>query len=290
MLPQLNASASTDYQAPCSSFSPAASRAACEVMNTPHKRARHMSRMERCLFRPASMHVWQVGTSTDLARLNDRRYVDGGRVNGGSGTVTLDVCEVEEPGGLWIFTRIGPFETRGGNSWSRLLATFNDSLTDSYKDSEGNLLVGDHILGNTAADGSILPHPPIHQHHYHVVYGSNIWRQALNVHGDSECYGNQREFCLLREYPEDIAIYSRQKLGLWADFNDVRPANSTPLTYAGCRFQPTDHTTHTQPDSAVRTAFKGASAPSMTLELTLDAFAPQLVRLRWTPTCTPDPL
>ena len=271
----------TAYQVSCGSLAPLASRAACEAMNRPHKQARHLERMERCQLRPASLHVWQVGTSAAQTLLNQKAYVDGGRVNSGTGGVLLHTCEVDEPGGTWLFTRIGPFETRGGSSWSRLLATFNTSLSARFEDHAGNILIGDHILGNVAADGGILPYPPIHQHHYHLIFGSNMWRQAINVHGDSECFGNQREYCLLREYPEGLAFYTRQQLGICeqlhprspaelqasrraalatlatllapkiaaphhitpcratgADFNDVRPAGSAPLTsyvFAGLR-------------------------------------------------------
>ena len=44
-----------------------------------------------------------------------------------------------------------------------------------------------------------LRYPPIHQHHYHLIYGTNMWRQALNAHGDGECLDGQRQYCMLKE-------------------------------------------------------------------------------------------
>ena len=227
----LTSSQLDDYQYSCQSLPHSASRAACAVMNTPNKRERHLERMADCRFRPAAMKVLQAGTAASLIALNKGQYMDGGHINSAGKPVALEVCEVSRDGGTWMFFKAGPYETTGGNLWSRLLATFNDSLTRRFAiGPHGGVQIGDHIFGNADANGRLFAYPPIHQHHYHFIHGSNMWRQSLNAHGDSECHGQQAEYCLLREYPAGIAFEAAPSLGLWVDFNDVRPASSAPLT------------------------------------------------------------
>ena len=55
----------------CAALPDARSVAACELMNRPGKRARHMARMARCSWRPEphGMRVWRIGSAASQAEL-----------------------------------------------------------------------------------------------------------------------------------------------------------------------------------------------------------------------------
>ena len=230
----------------CDALPTHASRDSCSFMNWPDKRARHLARMKRCHFRSldasSSGAVYRLGTSKLAEDLdtNPPKYIGPppkssvyhqhiGPINQAN-MYDVEYCEVADdvdPTSSWMFFRIGPFETYGGYSWSRALVVFPEHIFVPW--GGDRVFIGDHILGNADADGDILTYPPIHQHHYHFYQASNMWRQALNVHGDSECNGGQGTYCLLKEFPPGVAFYAKQRMGLWADFNDVRPVSSDAL-------------------------------------------------------------
>ena len=149
-----------------------------------------------------------------------------------------EACEVwetakrDETPSVWVFFRVGPFASRGGYTWSRLLALYptNGTIGRVTGTSHGGkVYIADHVAGNVDATGDLFPYPPIHQHHYHLVFGTNMWRQALNAHGDGECLDGQRHYCMLKEYPPGVAFHTTHRFGIWTDYNDVRPTNSPPL-------------------------------------------------------------
>jgi len=218
-------------------------------MNRPDKRARHLARMRLCDFkRMDGAEVFRLGTAATQAELDASRYIDPrpephakhrghvGLINR-AGESSTESCEVpSHDNSAWMFFRIGPFETTGGNTWSRALVVFPEHVFSRWDG--GRVFIGDHIVGNANASGDLVPYPPLHQHHFHLFHGSNMWRQSLNAHGDSECARGQRVYCMLKEYPEGLAFHVRQRLGLWSDFNDVRTAGSRVLqsyVFAGVR-------------------------------------------------------
>ncbi len=211
---------------------PSYTRQACLIMNRPDKRARHMARMKRCHFEPlVDAQMMRFGTALTQHDLDHWALIDGGRINR-NGSAATEYCEVSEDGedgkdgSVWLFFRVGPFDTYGGYTWSRALVVFPERLFSRWEN-DGRVFLHDHILGNADANGHILSYPPLHQHHYHVMHGSNIWRQSINVHGDSECASGQEAYCLYKEFPERLGFHLRERIGVWADFNDVRPAHSS---------------------------------------------------------------
>ena len=238
----IGATLAQDYQLQCSSIVDLRSRSACEHLAAPGKRDRHMARMVKCASKwrtlPESAYrIYLLGTSVDYRKAIDRVWDERWPT-----TASLQICELVEPdpdlpptsfgtSGTWLFFKLGSFDTTGGSTWSRMMLTLSPELTARFEDSNGELSIGDHILGATLADGDLLNDPPLHQHHFHFFFESNPWRQVLNVHGDSECFGNQGTYCLLKEYPEGIAFHTRPELGIAADMIDVRPANAERLPW-----------------------------------------------------------
>ena len=174
--------------------------------------------------------MYLLGTATDYRKAIDKEWDSRWPTN----DVLLQICELsDEPGGTWMFFRVGAFGTTGGSTWTRMLLTLDRGLTADFEDVNGEVIIGDHVLGSALADGDLNNDPPIHQHHFHFFYESNPWRQALNVHGDSECYRNQGTYCVMSEYPEGIGLHARPELGIGADMIDVRPEGSPPLPWYG---------------------------------------------------------
>ena len=86
------------------------------------------------------------------------------------------------------------------------------------------------MLGSADARGDLIGYPPIHQHHYHYYHASDIHRDFLAVHGDNMCPGRDGAYCTLVEYPNGSAFELVPQLGIQAEFNDVRPSGSLPLS------------------------------------------------------------
>jgi len=172
-------------------------------------------------------------------------------VDGGIELCTLN----DEPGGTWLFFRQGPWHTTGasatGETWSRTMFEFGRDVMARFEDRNGEVIIGDHILGSSRLDGDLIGDPPLHQHHFHFYYETNSWRQALNVHGDSDCFypaGSVPDspgiYCLMREYPEGVGFHARPLLGVMADVIDARPRDSPVLpwyTLAGVRLLTPSH-------------------------------------------------
>ena len=248
MLPPPTAAAS------CDSLADARSVSACKHMNRLGKRERHMERMARCHWqaqptvfndqpqvlpanRSAGAQIWRVGTVAreqwdplNYGAVN--HFPKGKTAINARGSIDFETCKVVEEDSTWLFFRIGPFETNGGYTWSRILATIEEpSLVGQLVGGDtSRVYIGDHIMGFAHRNGSLHAYPPMHNHHTHFVQNGEMWRQRLNAHGDSECMAGQTVWCLLREYPPGLAFPTWQPLGIWSDFNDVRPPNAPPLT------------------------------------------------------------
>ena len=220
---------------------PTAWREACVIQNAPGKRERHLIRMAKCRWHAEPMQIVQMGEGPlrgpdprNQAALSTPYKPKPGENAG----LRYEACEVwetakrDETPSVWVFFRVGPFASRGGYTWSRLLALYptNGTIGRVTGTSHGGkVYIADHVAGNVDATGDLFPYPPIHQHHYHLVFGTNMWRQALNAHGDGECLDGQRHYCMLKEYPPGVAFHTTHRFGIWTDYNDVRPTNSPPL-------------------------------------------------------------
>lgn len=222
----------------CAELPVAEWRAACEIQNVPGKRERHLARMAQCRWRPEPMEIVQMSEGANKGpepanqQMLSKPYVPcsskakrttspcparpGGRI-------AYEACEVwdEESAqpGVWAFFRVGPLASYGGYTWSRLFALFHANgtigrLTGTTGGGDAKVYIADHVAGNADEAGDLYPYPPIHQHHYHLVFGSNMWRQALNAHGDGECLDGQRHYCMLKEYPPGMAFHTTHRLGV----------------------------------------------------------------------------
>ena len=212
-------------QALCDRFGDTRSQAACHANNRPGKRERHMWRMAQCSFAPEPR--------VRLVILADGPDLDHLHPIGTNASIEAKTCEVPEGEGVWHFTRIGPFSTTGGYSWTSVLTEHDESMHSQWSvthDGRALLSVRDHIVGSSDADGDLIGYPPIHQHHFHYAHASDISRQAVNAHGDSQCMGGgQGVYCLLTEYPGGVAWSFVPQLMIFAEFNDVRKSGSPPL-------------------------------------------------------------
>ena len=158
---------------PCA-LADARAQAACEINHRPGatgaggtgvagKRERHLARMANCDFKAEpriQLLLLSEGPDPDHMRLLDNT------------TIRAQACEVREGNGVWHFTRVGPFSTRGGNSWTALETLHDESMHAQWRvshEGRASLFVGDHVLGSADASGDLLGYPPIHQHHWHLL-------------------------------------------------------------------------------------------------------------------------
>ena len=125
--------------------------------------------MEKCEFKtapPGLAHIYLQGTALNpldaiAMKWDDKQWPC---------KATLEICELAEETGVWLFFRFGTFNTTGGGTWSRLMLEFDPSLTERFHDKNGDVILGDHILGAALEDGDLLDDPPIHQHHFHFYF------------------------------------------------------------------------------------------------------------------------
>ena len=208
---------------PCA-LADARAQAACEINHRPGKRERHLARMAKCDFKtePRIQLLLLAEGDPDHMRLIDNT------------TIRAQACEVREGNGVWHFTRVGPFSTRGGYSWTGVTTVHDESMHAQWRvshEGRASLFVGDHVLGSADASGDLLGYPPIHQHHWHYFHASDLGRDFLSVHGDQDCPGRDGAYCTLVEYPNGSAFELVPQLGIVAEFNDVRPSGAPPLDW-----------------------------------------------------------
>ena len=209
---------------PCE-LADARAQAACEINHRSGKRERHLARMAKCDFKTEpriQLLMLSEGPDPDHMSLINNKTIHG------------QVCEVREGNGVWQFQRIGPFSTRGGNSWTSVVTAHDESLHSQWHvshEGRASLFVGDYVLGTADASGDLIGYPPIHQHHYHYYHASDIHRDFLAVHGDNMCPGRDGAYCTLVEYPNGSAFELVPQLGIVAEFNDVRPSGAPPLDW-----------------------------------------------------------
>jgi hypothetical protein len=209
---------------PCE-LADARAQAACEINHRSGKRERHLARMAKCDFKTEpriQLLMLSEGPDPDHMRLIDNT------------TIRAQACEVREGNGVWHFTRVGPFSTRGGYSWTGVTTVHDESMHSQWRvshEGRGSLFVGDHVLGSADASGDLIGYPPIHQHHWHYYHASDFGRHFLGVNGDEDCPGRDGTYCTLVEYPNGSAFELVPQLGIEAEFNDVRPSGSPPLEW-----------------------------------------------------------
>jgi|EP00966_Prymnesium_polylepis_P334297 hypothetical protein len=147
----------TEYT--CSSLVDPASQAACLAMYQPGKHERHMRRMTQCVSEDEPrVHIMYLVHGPDSRHLCPINNI----------AITAQTCEVREGHGVWHFTRVEPFSTTGGDSWTAF-QTYHDAYWRHDND-RTFLSVSDHVLGSVDASGELIGYPPIHQHHFHYSH------------------------------------------------------------------------------------------------------------------------
>lgn len=210
---------------PCATIQSDAGRAACDANDRPGKRERHMARMSQCTFAAdPGIDLQYAAQGTGPHQLRPIQ----------NASIVKETCTVYEGLGAWHFTRVGPFSTTGGGSWTSFATVHDESVYPLWHvthDGRAWLDVSDHVVGSVDGDGDLIGYPPIHQHHWHYSHGSNTWSDRLSVHGDQECLGGQGVYCLLVEYPNTSAFELVPQFNMVAEFNDVRPAGTAPMEW-----------------------------------------------------------
>ena len=159
----------------------------------------------------------------------------------GNTSIRAQACEVPEGNGVWHFTRVGPFSTRGGNSWTGVTTVHDEHARAVARLHEGraSLFVGDHVLGSADASGDLLGYPPIHQHHWHYFHASDLGRDFLSVHGDQIAPGATARTARSSSTPTEAPLSSCHSWESWPNSTTSgraarRRSTGTPL--AACSF------------------------------------------------------
>lgn len=111
----------------------------------------------------------------------------------------LQTCNFDVNEGQWYVERFGPFDTHSEH----------DTLNFWYVPSEGlqqqSGVIGGTMLSVTNYNGSVVPYPPVHMHHFHLwhdhpEYGWTFgWQET---HGDSGCLsGTHGTKCYMQVFP-----------------------------------------------------------------------------------------
>jgi hypothetical protein len=165
-------------------------------------------------------------------------------------------CVATLEGSTWYTQRVGPFKSRGGYDWWDYYHYDFRSVTrllDSLKAGE-QLGVTAHVSGPMGAGfGEIIPLPPLHNHHMHVVPGTGEYHTNaedtamidcilrgvkcydgtifIQHHGDYQCsQGSGGVECFGRDYTPYAKLFARP-LSINVQVNDVRPANAKPMVW-----------------------------------------------------------
>lgn len=128
--------------------------------------------------------------------------------------------------------RLGPFSSSGGFDWHKM------KLEDPYnlraEVQQGNVHLSGFMALPVGVDGEVIGNPPVHIHHANLgpnPNGSSLARLS-QWHGDSQCSEAEGgTACYITTLPQGLGFPTSQELRLDIDFNDVRPANSTPMEF-----------------------------------------------------------
>ena len=143
-------------------------------------------------------------------------------------------CRVTSAFGTWHTERLGPFVTTGGWDWTTL------QWLNALHTSELLRTAGGELCVNAFADGPVddtgLQRAPIHEHHTHVNDLQHIkYKQGgCCYHNPSpgvfQHHGDTADACMSRDLSPNIVLV-RHPFVVQSQLNDVRPFNSTPITW-----------------------------------------------------------
>jgi hypothetical protein len=158
-------------------------------------------------------------------------------------------CMREVEGGTWHTQRVGPFSSTGGMDWWQLSWTNACSLDAVIARSPQNRAsVAAHWVGAVTPTGEALGHPPIHNHHIHLVplpydvfgklQGDWVHTRVLAQHGDwqfgpreAAAHANGLDSSGHDYRPGRFVKHVHSTTSLNIEVNDVRPKDSPPLTW-----------------------------------------------------------
>ena len=172
----------------------------------------------------------------------------GDLIGSADGLLKVGECTAEAVGGgVWHTQRIGPFRSMGGYDWwnvyhrdFRTVQHEMDRLISGRK-----LGITAHVTGPVTMRGDLIPLPPIHNHHVHILEtghethltssglidcflrGERCFDESIVIqhHGDYQCtVGDGGTECFGRKYGSHIKLVD-ESLGLMAQLNDVRPVS-----------------------------------------------------------------
>jgi len=151
--------------------------------------------------------------------------------------------------------RIGPFVTTGGYSWVQVSLDDFGRLSSILKKNGGELNLVEAVTTAYDTHGRTIGWPPLHYHHVHIHYGKpfgmrsgwaclqesivsnkheNCYQEysIYDIHSDRQCLPDEGGIgCLGLKIPAGYGIRIDRPLSVYADFNDVRRMESTPLEW-----------------------------------------------------------
>jgi len=169
-------------------------------------------------------------------------------------------CVKKTEGGNWHTQRVGPFKSTGGYDW---WTYFHRDFTPAREELEG-LKAGErigftgHMMGPVDKNWNLIPIPPIHDHHIHIVPGlgayhttQEFWTlapcflfgewcfdasMAIQQHGDLQCMPEEGGAdCFGRDYSTEggggFIKLIRESLAITGQCNDLRPKASPPMVW-----------------------------------------------------------
>ena len=171
------------------------------------------------------------------------------------GVMREGFCTTAIPGedAHWRSQKVGPFQSRGGTDWWQLgwsdVCRVNQLLDQGAR--EGTRLgLTAHYSAPLDSAGAPLGIPPIHVHHIHIDpfkggyepgnVGSTcmLWGQhcadgstVMQHHGDRQCTGQDGGVDCFADYYRENPKILYETPDLVAEFTDVRPFPSSPMTW-----------------------------------------------------------
>lgn len=145
---------------------------------------------------------------------------------------TVQKCAAAKDG--WAALRLGPFNTSGGYRWTTsVFAILLPSSIFSQRMIGGvpSFSFDAYCLGSITPEGSLIGHPPIHQHHYHFFGRGDHPTDVMNMHGEQQCLEDEGGVdCYIKGLPKGYAfVTSQSSMAVSTGFNDVRPLGSRML-------------------------------------------------------------
>ncbi|KAL1519321.1 hypothetical protein AB1Y20_022847 [Prymnesium parvum] len=150
---------------------------------------------------------------------------------------------------------VGPFVTDGGYHWTNVEGILKeDTKYMPAKNFQGMYAFSEDYLGSVSDEYDLVGYPPIHQHHFHFGYARSILSETsfikpyydyvhskgfpgyipselMGNHGEDQCTEQEGGVkCNIRTAPPGYAYIERAPFGFTNAFNDVRQAQSPPLS------------------------------------------------------------